>query len=45
MSAAELITAAAYAARDIGQVISIAVAVAVLFVIVTALVDHLRGVK
>lgn len=41
----DAITAAAYVARDIGQVISAAVAIAVLFVIVAALVDAVRGAK
>lgn len=45
MSAAELITAAAYAARDIGQWVSAVVAVAVALVILTAIIDRVRGVK
>lgn len=45
MSGTEIITAAAYVFRDIGQVISAAVALAVIFVIVVVVVDHVRGVK
>ena len=41
----EHITAAAYIGRDIGQWISAVVAVAVALVIMTAIIDRVRGAK
>ena len=44
-SMSEYITAAAYIGRDIGQWISAVVAVAVALVILTAIIDRVRGAK
>jgi len=44
-SMTEYITAAAYIGRDIGQWVSAVVAVAVALVILTAIIDRVRGVK